>query len=136
MLLETFLLDMPAVNCGRSQRGANVASVPYPSCSIVALSGALHPRRDKQRSGDLDAASSTVLRTSFTWTPLNAAVCYTVTALEAAEVLQAVMESAAMVAPPCQLQMQIRGLPAPPEPAADSEALRDKLMGTSQTSLR
>ncbi len=48
-------------------------------------------------------------------------------ALEAAEVLQAVMEAAAMVAPPCQLRMHIRGLPQPQEqdaapPTGDSQA--------------
>ena len=49
------------------------------------------------------------------------------TALEAAEVLQAVMEAAAMVAPPCQLRMHIRGLPQPQEqdatpPVGDGKA--------------
>ena len=53
-------------------------------------------------------------------------MCCAVTALEAAEVLQSVVETAAMVAPPCQLRMQIRGLSQPPSDSdGAAAALRD-----------
>jgi hypothetical protein len=61
-------------------------------------------------------------------------MCFAVTALEAAEALQSVMETAAMVAPPCQLRMQIKGLPQPP--AADGHGAALEAMGDSQPSAR
>ena len=57
---------------------------------------------------------------------LNTAMGPAVTALEAAEVLQAVMEAAAMVAPPCQLRMHIRGL-LQETAAADAAPVGDSL---------
>ena len=61
-------------------------------------------------------------------------MCCAVTALEAAEVLQSVMETAAMVAPPCQLRMHIRDLPQPP--AADGYGAVPESMADSQLSAR